>query len=58
MLISEEQVSKAVDEVEGAMDLIKQHVKDENALKAIRRKLMLSILAIVPDAYNPPAKAK
>lgn len=56
MLISEEQLGKAMDSMEDAMVIIRQHVKDEAALAAIRRKLILSIVTIVPDAGSMPIK--
>jgi hypothetical protein len=58
MLISEDQLTKAIDESDSAMELIRQHVKDEKALAAIRRKLILAIVALVPEAGQMMAQKR
>jgi len=50
VLISEDQLGKAFDELDDAMKLIRPHVKDEAQLKAIQKKLLLAIVSLVPEA--------
>jgi len=58
MLISEDQLAKALDQTADAMTLVCQHVKDPVIQEAIRRKLLLAIVTLVPDSLNPPAKPR
>lgn len=50
MLISDEQLVKTFDTLDDAMVIIRQHIKDDAVLSTIRKKLLLAIVTLVPDA--------
>jgi len=56
VLISEEQLVKAMDELDDAMKLIRPHIKDEAVQKTIQKKLLLAIVTLVPEAGTMPQK--
>jgi hypothetical protein len=50
VLISEDQLVRAMEAQEEVMKMIQANIKDEAVLRAIQKKLLLAIVVLVPEA--------